>query len=363
MNQTQHGGEIFRAAQDLGIPFDEILDFSASINPLGMPEGVAEAAAGAVARAVHYPEVDAASLRRELAAFCKLPEAHLVPGSGSTELLYLLPRVLAPRRALIVTPAFSEYQRGLELAGCEVDGFALRAEDRFALDPEALLSSMAPMTDLVVVANPANPTGALIPPPVLLELARVLEGRASLLVDEAFIDFCPDYSILRRVPEYFNLYVLRSLTKFYAIPGLRAGFLAGPEAGVASLGARREPWTLSTPALAAASACLDAEAYRRLSLATIPQLRQEFADALVALGLEVFPSRANFVLARLPEGAPGGGEIAATLRRGGILVRTCCSFPPLDDRYLRLAVRSSEDNKRLVAALQGAMLKEGAGEG
>ncbi|OHB29972.1 MAG: threonine-phosphate decarboxylase [Desulfuromonadaceae bacterium GWC2_58_13] len=351
MKRFVHGGAVARTARELGVPMGDILDFSASINPLGVPDGVLAAARESLLEAVHYPEIDAASLRGALAAHHGLPAENLLPGSGSTELLYLLPQVLRPRRALLVTPAFSEYERAFSQAQVQLDFFPLCPEDGFQLDPDKLLRALPTDTDLILLANPGNPSGAGVDPEVIETLARQVREQAVVAVDEAFVDFCPRRSVLERVAGHGNLYVFRSLTKFYAIPGLRAGYLAGPARGIARLAAARLPWSLSTPALAAASACLAEEEYRRRTLAAIPRLRDALAEGLIALGMRVFPGEANYLLARLLDGMPEAAFLADGLRPKRILIRDCADFPPLDGRYLRVAVRSAGENRRLLQAL------------
>lgn len=362
MNRYGHGGGVHRAAKECGLALSELLDFSASINPLGMPPAVLAAAQQGLAEALHYPEIDAASLSTALAAFHQLPAECLLPGSGSTDLFYLGARVLRPRRALLVTPAFSEYERALAQAGTAIDFYALRAEDDFQLDLSRLLRFLKPDTDLVLLANPGNPTGVGVAPAKVEALARALREQALLAVDEAFIDFCPAGSVIERVVDHANLYVFRSLTKFYAIPGLRAGYLAGPPRGIARLAEAQPPWPLSTPALAAAVACLGEAEFRSATLGTIPRLRQLLAEGLTALGLTVFPSQANYLLARLNAAGQSAAALAALLRPQGVLIRDCANFPSLDGRYLRLAVRSAEDNRRLLAALAAALQHPLAGE-
>jgi len=352
MKRFAHGGNVFQVARELGVPPSEILDFSASINPLGMPDGVRRAALVALEEAVHYPEIDAASLTEALSAHLGLPAGNLLPGSGSTELLYLFPRVLRPRRALLVTPAFSEYERSLQQAGVAIDYFPLSPDEGFRLDVGELLRRLTPHTDLVLLANPGNPAGAGIEPGAIEEIARAVREQAVVGVDEAFVDFAPQFSVIERVPRHANLYVLRSLTKFYAIPGLRAGYLAGSERGIARLAAARPPWPLATVAQAAAEAALGEEAYRQETLEAIPSLRLHLAEGLAAIGLTVFPSVANFLLVRLEGVALSAGELAAVLRRRGILIRDCSNFPPLDERYFRVAVRTPEENARLLRALR-----------
>jgi threonine-phosphate decarboxylase len=362
MKRFTHGGDVFRVARELGLPPSAILDFSASINPLGMPQGVRQAALAALEQSVHYPEPDAASLTAALADHLGLPADNILPGTGSTELLYHSARVLRPRRALLVTPAFSEYERALQLIGTEIDFFALSPEDGFRLDAERLLRRLMPETDVILFANPGNPSGVGVEPKIVEAVVQAVREQAMVAVDEAFIDFSPHLSVMDRVARYSNLYVFRSLTKFYAIPGLRAGYLAGPAHGISLLAASRPPWPFSTVAQAAAEACLREEAYRQQTLQLIPVLRRELAAGLGALGLTVFPSVANYLLARLEEGGQTAAEVAAALRGRGILIRDCANFPPLDARYFRVAVRTAEENEKLLAALR-EVLVPAAGKG
>ncbi|BCR03751.1 threonine-phosphate decarboxylase [Desulfuromonas versatilis] len=304
---------------------------------------------------MHYPEIDAASLAEALASHHGPPVAHLLPGSGSTELIYLFPRVLRPRRALLVTPAFSEYERSLVQAGTQIDVFPLRVEEQFRLDPERLLRALDSSTDLVMLANPGNPTGVGIDPGVIEQIARAVREQAVVAVDEAFVDFCPHRSVLEKVPLHGNLYVFRSLTKFYAIPGLRVGYLAGPARGIARLSEAREPWALSAPALAAGRACLGEQGFRERTLLELPRLREELGRGLEDLGLTVFCGEANYLLARLEGAGASAAALAERLRSQGVLIRECGNFPPLDGRYLRVAVRTSEENRRLLEGLKNLL--------
>lgn len=350
MKKPIHGGGVDRAMAELSLPRASISDFSASINPLGMPPEVRQAVTTAIERIGDYPEIEATSLRRELALFHNLAEENLLPGSGSTELIYLLPRVFRPRRALLVLPCFSEYAPALQQVDCRIDSLCLLPEEDFAFSVERVLESVTTTTDLVLLANPGNPTGIAVDPQLLLQLAEQL-GECRLLIDEAFADFCPESSLLDAVPQHPNLLILHSLTKFYAIPGLRAGYLAGPQQDIARLAAAREPWSLSNLAIAAAKACIHAEGFRSRTLQLIPQLRADLQQGLEGLGLKVFASAANYLLCRLPEGPPSATQIAAALRRQGLLIRSCTDFEPLDDRYLRVAVLGIEQNGRLLQEL------------
>lgn len=356
MKSFEHGGNVIRTARETGRRPDEILDFSASINPLGLSGQVRAAVEAALPGVVHYPEVDAASLAAALAAYHDLPEEHFLPGSGSTELIYLLPRVLRPRHALLVAPCFSEYERALQQTGARIDFFTLSPAENFRLDPLRLLHHIGKDCDLVMLANPGNPSGVGLAPEAVEEIARGVREQAIVVVDEAFVDFCPERSVLERLTRHANLYVLRSLTKFYAIPGLRAGYLVGPVRGVAHLARGREPWSLSVPALAAARACMQTEEYRRRSLDVIPRWRAGLRDGLEKLRLEVFPGEANYLLARLPDNGPDAAGLTGALSKRGILIRDCSNFAGLDSCFIRVAVRTEEENRRLIEEM-GALLR------
>jgi len=346
-----HGGQALALARELDCPPATILDFSASLNPLGPPPEAVTAARAAIADSWHYPENNAEGLAAALAVHHDLPHACVLAGAGATEFIFLVPRVLCPRRVLLVEPAFSEYRPALLQAGAIVDPFVLDPATGFEMEAVKLLAALRPDTDLVWLANPLNPSGTGYPREVLTALLERLPDRVHLVVDEAFVDFSPQLSVTDLVATRHNLIVLRSLTKFYAIAGLRVGWLAAPPALTAQLAAGREPWRLSTPAIAAGLACLQANTLRLATRQAIPVLRQELAVGLVALGCTVYPSAANYLLCRLPATTPSAQALAAALRPLGILIRSCEDFAGLDDRHLRLAVRSAADNRRLLGEL------------
>lgn len=345
-----HGGGVDAAAAQTGLPVDRILDFSASINPLGPPDSVLEAARASLSRIDRYPEIDAASFECALSDYHGLAPEQVLAGNGSTDLIYLLPRALQPRRALLVAPCFSEYERALRQAGVPFEFHILQADCRFALRPDELAGDLDADTDLVWLANPGNPNGSVLPARQVQELLDALPGRPTVVVDEAFIDFALEHSCLSLLKEYSNLLILRSMTKFYAIPGLRLGYLLGAPEKVARLARLRLPWSLSAPALAAGRACLDASAYRQRSLQKVPRLRNDLRDGLEQLGLHVFEAAANYLLARLPGGA-SAASLAAQLHRQGILIRDCGNFEGLDGSFVRVAVRGDAENGRLLQAL------------
>jgi threonine-phosphate decarboxylase len=350
-----HGGNIFAIARQFGCSPADIRDFSASINPLGPAPGVGAAILEALPDIVHYPESGAPELRRALAQRFGLAEGNVCVANGSTELIYLLPRLVVGERALVVAPAFSEYAKALARDRWGVDYFVLRHDDGFRLRLDALEERLAEGYDLLVMGNPGNPTGRLYSQAEIHGVASLCaEHGAFLVVDEAFMDFCEEGSVKGLAAENPRMLVLRSLTKFYALPGLRLGWAAGAPATIARLAALREPWSVNSLAQAAGLASLADRAYALRSREIVATWRQAFAEDLGALpGVTVYPGAANYLLLRLA--GPDAEKVAERLAGERMLARHCDNFLGLDQRFLRLAVRSVEENSALAKILEAAV--------
>ncbi len=344
----EHGGNIHRFAAAQGRPLADILDLSASINPLGVPASVERALRENAGLLVHYPEPFAEGLGRDIEDMLGLDEGTVLCGNGSTELIYLLVRVLAPRRVLMTAPTFSEYERACAMQqGCGVVTLPLSADDGFRTDPDRFARALAGC-QMAFLCNPNNPTGGLLEREQVLMIADAAEAAGCVLVvDEAFIDLAAGASVASDVASRGSIVVLRSLTKFYAIPGLRIGYAVVPRRLRDRLREGKEPWTVNAFAQAAARAALRDQPYRERSLALFREEKRFLEQRFSELGIAFFPSAANFYLLRLEDG-PG---MAAALREKGILVRDCSNFDGLDRSYVRVAVRTRPENERLLMEL------------
>jgi threonine-phosphate decarboxylase len=345
-----HGGDVYHLARSLGIDLADLLDFSASINPLGFPPGLNGAIQEALAEIVHYPDRRSLKLRAALAAYHRLaPEAILV-GNGSTELIYLAARALSPRRGLIVTPAFSEYEHALNLARVPATFHSTAEAHHFTLQeiPEVHGG------DLVFLAHPASPSGARLDPELFLAVAAAVEAAgAYLLLDEAFVDFVEEASLKVYLGRFSRLLILRSFTKFFGIPGMRLGFLLGAPEVVARLAAAQEPWSVNTMAQAMGVACLADQDYMVRTRTLIHREREFLFDRLAALpGLSPFPSVVNYLLVKLTRPGMTAAELREQMLTHRIVIRDASNFRGLDARFFRLAVRSRPENERLLAALE-----------
>lgn len=347
---TEHGGNVFLASAETGIPVSELLDFSASINPLGVPDSVARAIRENIGLLVHYPDPFADGISRDLSQHLGVPARNLLCGNGSTELIYLLVRALRPRRVMVPTPTFSEYERACVLnEGTSCIRCDLSSQDSFAINPGRFIARMAGC-DMAFLCNPNNPTGGLVEREAVLDLVRAARRADCLLVvDEAFIDFTPDQSVARDVEVNSCLIVLRSLTKYYALSGLRIGYGIYPDQVVKRVSVHKEPWTVNTLAQIAAATAIRDQAYQEKTMAVISAEKGYLEQGFRDLGIEFFPSSANYYLLRNSL----RNEVASALRKKGILVRDCSNFVGLDGSYVRVAVRSRHENSRLLKELGG----------
>lgn len=350
--RLDHGGDLRALAADAGIAPDRLIDFSASISPLGLSPRVRAAILAALPSVVHYPAPTTGALRDALAAYHGLAPEQVLPASGATEVIYLLARALAPRRALILHPAFSEYEAALELVGARLDHEVLQEARGFVPDLSSLLPRLGGL-ELVILANPNNPAGSLIPPADLLALVEAAEAAgAVVVVDEAFIDLVEEASLKKFLDQFQRLLLLRSLTKCFALPGLRVGYALGSRALVSRLARWKEPWTVNTLGEVAGIAALADREYQERFRLLVPRWREDLRVGLERFAmLRVFPGAANYLLVRLREPRLSAMALRARLLREGIAIRDCCSFRGLGAAFFRVAVRRPEDNGALLGML------------
>ncbi|NQT21374.1 MAG: cobyric acid synthase [Planctomycetes bacterium] len=347
-----HGGNLRKLAQTIGRPHEQILDFSANINPLGAPGWIRAEISRSVDSMFHYPDPDCTALVEAISRHHEVPAEQVVAGNGSTEILCALPRVLHAARALVPVPSYSDYALPAVLAGLDVCEMHLDESAGFAPDPAAL-DAQVQSRDVVYLGQPNNPTGLLCNSDALRRVAAE-NPSATFVVDEAFIDFVDGHdTLIRRRPP--NMIVLRSMTKFYAIPGLRLGYAIADPALALSLRDALPEWSVNVPAQAIGERALGDEDYARRTREFVSKQRETLARQLSGVGgLTVFPGTANFLLVRIDRPPPDAPSLAKRLLEVGIAIRTCDNFSGLDERFFRVAVRTEEENERLCNALRSA---------
>ncbi len=352
---AQHGGNVLEIAERHGLDASEIIDFSANINPLGMPDSLRQAIVDNLALAERYPDIEYRHLHRAIARHTQTPVEWCMAGNGATELIFSLVAKLAPRRAVLPVPGFAEYRRALERIGCDIIDLQLNEADDFQ-PTEALLSVLDEQIDCLFLCTPNNPTGQQPDAALLGRIVQHCHERGiALIVDESFIDFIAGATgLVAMLADHPRLYLLRSLTKFYAIPGLRLGYLLS--ADIATLDAMRcdrEPWTINAFAALAGEVVMADDPYR---VATYQWLAREQAylfDALSLLpGIKVWQPAANYLFLRCLSPAL---ELQQALLCHNVLIRHCANYPGLDQHYYRVAIRSHEENRTLVAAMTAVL--------
>ncbi len=352
-----HGGNIRAASRKTGIPERRILDFSASINPLGIPESARLAMTRQVSLLGHYPQPFAEELNERIGCMLGLDFRSIICGNGSTELIYLIPRVLKPREVLVAAPTFSEYEKACRVSSmARVVHYQLHRENDFDIDPNDFIAQMKVLSkpttpnakqksSLAFLCNPNNPTGRIVRKDAVMRIAKAAKKlKCHLVVDEAFIDFCPEESVACEVEGNPYLIVLRSLTKFYALAGLRLGYGIFAPALADRFREQKEPWTVNRLATAAGSASIRDTAYQKRTLKTLHEEKSFMAEEFTKLGIWYLPSGANYYLLQLRNAQ----RVITSLKAKGILVRDCANFKGLDKTYIRVAVRSRKENSRLI---------------
>ena len=348
-----HGGNVFTVARALGVTASQILDFSASINPLGMSPLVRAALMHALDTLVHYPDSSHAELKQALADYHRLPAQNFTIANGSTELIYNLPAMVPGKKALIISPSFSEYVRALTQHGWEIEHFVLTPESGFAIDLARLEQAVAGGVDALFLCNPGNPSGILYPQSVVEAVYRLCQSAGTFLVlDEAFMDFCEEGSAKRLFADCDTAIILRSMTKYFAIPGLRLGYAICNETLAERLDLMGGPWRVNTLALAAGVAALQDTAHNSRTLEFIRQERTMLCEHLRQFSqLKLYSSSANYLLIELLNGQTSR-EIKEHLLSQKILIRDCASFTGLTGKFFRIAVRTGEENRRMLECLR-----------
>lgn len=341
----EHGGDIYT--------YQGVLDFSVNVNPLGPSPRVVEAAKQGVGQMAAYPDSRCGLLREKLAYRQGIPQEYYLFGNGAADLIYLLVLAEKPRRALIPVPAFSEYEQALKTVGCEIRYYQTKRENGFCID-EGFLEALREDPDLVFLCSPANPSGRLTDKALLEETARRCERFGiRLVLDECFMEFTEDgdaASMIPRLADFRTLFLLRAFTKIYAMPGLRLGYgICADTDLLERMEGAGQPWRVSAPAQAAGRAALEEEAYVETTRRFVAQECRYLEEALKKRGIIYIPSQANFILLYSEQ------DLFQELLSRGILIRDCENYRGLGKGWYRIAVRTHEENQRLITALDEAL--------
>ncbi len=336
MKKPAHGGDIYSHEVEI--------DFSANVNPLGPPDGVKEVLIGAIEDIHHYPDIDATELKAAISNYVATPPENITLGNGSSELIKNFCEVFVGEgNAVIPGPTFSEYEYFASLYCNDIR--------HTPLDVRKIIDSIDKNTDAVFLCNPNNPTGTLYNEGEILEITRAaLDASAFVLLDEAYIEFSEGESFAPRASEFENMVLLRSLTKFFSLAGLRIGFACANKDLIDDIEASRVPWNINSLAQVAGIEALKDTEFIESSKEFIKKER-EFMSSELSGFLRIEKSYANFFLIDL-EGKIKSGDLKEALLKKGILIRDASSFAGLDDNFIRACIRKHDENLKLIEELR-----------
>ena len=341
-----HGGDIYRNKI--------IADFSVNLNPAGTPGEVAEAAHNSLLRIKEYPDIEQEAVKTAVAEWEGVDREWIAAGNGASELIMAAVRAVRPGRALLFEPAYSGYEYALRAAGCGIRRVFQKEENGFALTEEELLE-LDEETDLLFVCDPANPSGLNLDPGILAALLdRAADLGIRVLLDRSFYLMSDraegeDRGHDRMLQQYDNLYILSSLTKLFASPGIRMGYILSRKENIEEIQKQLPEWNLSVTAEEAVKAgcrALIGTAFAEETRELIRRERAFLAELLAEKGLKVFESQSAFLLFKGPD------DLYVRLLQRGILIRDCSSFPGLGRGYYRIAVKNHADNLLFKQALE-----------
>lgn len=338
MMKNEHGGDIFER--------EIVYDFSANLNPLGMPESVKNALQKSISEWEKYPDPFCRSLVKKLSERENFPPENIVCGNGAADLIFRIVQTVKPKKAVVCAPSFSEYSKALIQNECEILHYFLSEKSGFALD-EKILEMLDESVQMLILCTPNNPTGRTVDSELLRRICEKCEANDIVfLCDECFIDFTENAAHAEQFINP-NVVILKAFTKIYAMAGLRLGYALFGDAELAEKVRRNgQFWSVSAPAQTAGEAALDEKNYLEKTLELAKKEREFLTENLRNFGFKVYPSEANFILFYTKI------SLDEMLLSEKILIRNCANFDGLEQGYFRIAVRPHEENSALVSAIE-----------
>lgn len=359
-----HGGNIYKIFREKNM--DKILDYSSNINPYGLPENLKKEIFEKLFVLERYPDPDYIELREKIAEKNNLNIENIIVGNGATEIIFLFMKILSPKKVLIVSPTFGEYERAIKAStlandSLEINYFELKETENFVLNVKNLETELENNYDLLILCNPNNPTGQFLKLKKLEEILKICEQKnTKLFIDEAFVEFVEDWeneSIINSKENKENLFVIRAFTKFFAIPGLRLGYgICFNNNLLKKMLEKKEPWSVNNIADLAGKTVLDDENYIQKTKEWIKDQKKYMYENLNKIeGLRAYKTEVNFILLKIEDNLLKKGLDVKNLRKKmlekGILIRDASNFIYLDKHYFRLAIKDKLNNEKVIETL------------
>ncbi|MFS0777998.1 threonine-phosphate decarboxylase CobD [Neobacillus sp. 3P2-tot-E-2] len=351
MNLPSHGSNPQHLFKSLGLSLPEkYIDFSANINPLGPPPALKEKWNDFYREITVYPDPFAEKLRKKIADKEQISAQSILIGNGGAELITLVARFLSGKKVVVVEPSFSEYEKAGRANDCEIQYHQL-LEPHFELSMEQILPSLT-NAGALFLCNPNNPTGIQYSVSTVISIIQECEKQNCFVVlDEAFYDFLVNYeSYIPYINKFSNLIIIRSMTKMFAIPGLRLGYLAAAPALIAEISRLQPHWSINSIALLAGELCLQNEEYIKETQVYISEERERLSTFFKRNNFVMTSSQVNFYLLR-DSNQKEQNKLFEFLLLKGIIPRHTFNFPGLEGNWLRFAIKSKDENSKLMEVL------------
>ena len=352
-----HGSDLEKIEKIYGIKKEDIISFSANVNPLGISTKLKEGIKEHIDCITTYPDREYASLRNCIAQYCGCEAESVIVGNGSTELISLFVKIENPKKALILGPTYSEYEREISLVGGKTIYYPLKEENDFVLDTKDFISKLTEDIDMVIICNPNNPTGTAISS---ADMRKILDACMAchifVMVDETYVEFAEDVSKISAVGltrTYGNIAILRGTSKFFAAPGLRLGYAICSNADLISeINKRKDPWTINSIAVVAGTLMFTDQEYIDKTRALIGSERDRLYKLFAESNrFKPYKPEGNFMLLKILEDGLTSGELFDRCIKKGLMIRDCSTFPYLGENYIRFCFMNPSDNDKLVETL------------
>ncbi len=348
-----HGGNIYKIKDG-----ENMLDYSANINPLGIPQSLNKLIRNSIDKLINYPDPNYSELKEAISKFCHIDKNNILVGNGAVELIFLIIKSIKPKKTLILAPTFGEYQRALSLVGSTIDYLPYGNNINNYFTPVETIEKTIKNNnyDLLIICNPNNPSGHLTSLDEIITINNIAkEKNCKILIDEAFIDFLPDgEKISAKNLGDKNIFITRAFTKFYAIPGLRLGYsFLWDQDIIEDISSTREPWSINTFASLAGKVLLNDKKYQNDTYKWLNEEKIYFYRKLKEVeGVEVYKGQVNFILVKILNKNWTSSRLREELIKKGIIIRDCQNFEFLDNSYFRLAIKNRRSNEVVVEGLK-----------
>ena len=353
-----HGSDLELIEKIYGIKKENIISFSANVNPLGISPKLKETLAERIDAIMSYPDREYSSLRKRIAEYVRIDMDSIIVGNGSTELISMFIQIKHPKKALIIGPTYSEYEREVSLGGGLARYYRLKEENKFTLDINELEEELTEDTDLLVICNPNNPTSTAISRNDMRKILDICKQKGIfVMVDETYVEFAEDVLKVTSIPltvYYNNIIILRGISKFFAAPGLRLGYaICGNADLLKEINQRKNPWTINSLAAIAGEIMFTDETYIKETRSLIASERSRVCRLLDDMkNVQYYTPTANFVLVKILREDISSMDVFEAAIKKGMMIRDCSTFPFLNNKFIRFCFMTPELNDALLEVLR-----------